>query len=67
MTDEEKLNFLLNELKVLAKENDDYGDVYDEMYTLKDIFEEGIAFGYTLCSRHLLNSIGEDYERTETN
>lgn len=67
MTDEDKLNFLLNELKVLAKGNDDYGDGYDEMYTLREIFEEGQVFGYTMCSRHLLNSIGEDYERTETN
>jgi hypothetical protein len=67
MTDEQKLNFLLTELKLAAKhkhikhcadENYDLNKVEDK----QQIFEDGEMYGWVSFSRGLLECMEETYE-----
>ena len=65
MTDEQKLTFLLNELKFLAKETHCYdgkggGDYYYPEDSL-DCFEDGSKYGLVSFARAVLETMGEDY------
>jgi len=67
MNEEQKLNFLLKELKLAAKHKTCYdgkggGDYYDYPEDPQTIFEDGEVYGITSFSRALLESMGESYE-----
>lgn len=64
MTDDQKLNFLLTELKLAAKhkhikhyadENYDFNKLEDK----QQIFEDGEMYGWVSFSRELLQCVGE--------
>ena len=66
MTNEEKLNLLINKLKVYAEVKHCY-DVYGDDYTpsadnYDDAFAEGIDYGEIVFARTLLEQIGETFE-----
>jgi hypothetical protein len=67
MTDEQKLNFLLKELKLAALQQCCYdgkggGDYYEYPELDIDIFEDGEVYGFVSFARGLLESIGESYD-----
>jgi len=67
MTDEQKLNFLMKELKLAALQQCCYdgkggGDYYDYPEDPQTIFEDGEVYGFVSFARGLLESIGESYE-----
>lgn len=66
MTNEEKLNFLLTELKLAAQHKNCYdfdgGDAYEYPDLNCDVFEDGEVYGWTSFARGLLKSMDESYE-----
>ena len=66
MTDEEKLNLLINKLKEYAEQKHCY-NVYGDNYTpsvgsYDDAFEYGADYGEITFARTLLEQIGETFE-----
>jgi hypothetical protein len=66
MTDTEKLNILINKLKVYAEEKhcyEIYGDFYDAIpQSSSRNFSDGADYGEILFARTLLEQIGETFE-----
>jgi hypothetical protein len=67
MTDAQKLNFLLKELKLAAQQKTCYDDKsstghYHFPADKQEVFEDGEVYGLTSFSRALLESMGESYE-----
>jgi hypothetical protein len=63
MTDQQKLTFLLDELKVIARNRHCYDGDYEYPYHNYDIFADGEEYGLVSFARSILESIGETYER----
>ena len=67
MTDEQKLTFLLTELKLLAKQTHCYdGRGGDNLYYYTDdhdaTFDDGSKYGLVCFARSILESMNESYE-----
>lgn len=67
MTDEQKLNFLLTELKLAAQQTNCYdGESSTGHYHFPEnkqkIFEDGEVYGSSSFARGLLKSMNETYE-----
>jgi hypothetical protein len=67
MTSEQKLTFLLKELKILAKDKHCYdGRKGDDLYYYSDdhdaTFDDGSKYGLVSFARSILESMGETYE-----
>jgi hypothetical protein len=66
MTDEQKLECLLRELKILAKETHCYDSKGGEDYYYPedslDCFEDGSKYGLVSFARAMLESMDESYE-----
>lgn len=67
MTDEQKLTFLLNELKLAAKHKHCYdGRGGDNLYYYTDdhdsTFDDGQQYGWVTFARGLLEGVGETYD-----
>ena len=62
MTDEQKLNFLLTELRIAAEHKTCYdgkggGDYYDYPEDPQQIFEDGEVYGWVTFARSLLKGV----------
>ena len=67
VTDEQKLTFLLNELKILARKRHCYdGRGGDNLYYYTDdhdaTFDDGSQYGLVSFARSILESMGETYD-----
>jgi hypothetical protein len=67
MTDEQKLKFLITELKLLANQKHCYdGRKGDDLYYYSDdhdsTFDDGSKYGLVSFARSILESMGETYE-----
>jgi len=66
MTDQQKLAFLLKELKLIAKKTHCYDGKYgDDLYYYTEdhnnTFDDGSKYGLVSFARSILESIGETY------
>jgi len=67
VTDEQKLTFLLKELKIIANEIHCYdgkggGDYYEYPLHAYDVFADGEKYGLVSFARSILESMGESCE-----
>jgi hypothetical protein len=64
MTDKQKLEFLLTEIKSTAKQKTcyEYGNLYEYPDDYDATFDDGDRYGKITFARKLLESIGESYE-----
>lgn len=62
MTNQQKLDYLLNELRLAAKQDAIYQDAYKDTLVLQEVFESGEVYGFSSFARALLESINETYE-----
>ncbi len=67
MTDEQKLTFLLKELKILARETHCYdgkggGDYYEYPPHDYEVFADGEKYSLVSFARSILESMGESYD-----
>ena len=63
MTDEQKLNFLLTELKIASLQQTCYdmkGEDYDYPEDLQECFEDGESYGWITFARGLLRGVSYD-------
>jgi hypothetical protein len=63
MTDEQKLTFLLNELKIIARQTHCYDGDYEYPPHNYDVFADGEKYSLVSFARSILESMGETYEQ----
>lgn len=61
MTEEQKLIFLLNELKIIARQTHCYDGDYEYPPHNYDVFADGENYSLVSFARSILESMGESY------
>jgi hypothetical protein len=61
MTDEQKLTFLLDELKIIARKTHCYDGDYEYPYHNYDVFADGERYSLVSFARSILESMGETF------
>ena len=61
MTDQQKLTFLLDELKVIARNSHCYDGDYEYPPHNYDVFADGEKYSLVSFARSILESMGETY------